>query len=62
MTTLQLTEREQELLAELLQHELDNRKHELFRTDSLSYKQILRTKLAVIEGLCSKVTGEPILS
>ncbi len=60
--TLHLTEREQEILAELLQHELETRKHELFRTDSLSYKQILRARLVVLEELCSKVTGEPVLS
>ena len=51
----ELTDHERELLTELLEHAHKDKQHELFRTDSLSYKQMLREKLAVIEGIVSKV-------
>lgn len=51
----ELTEHERELLTELLEHAYRDRQHELFRTDSLAYKQMLREKLAVIEGIAAKV-------
>ena len=50
-----LSDHERELLTELLEHAHKDKLHELFRTDSLSYKQMLREKLAVIEGIVSKV-------
>lgn len=50
-----LTEHERELLTELLEHAHKDRLHELYRTDSLTYKQMLREKIAVIEGIVGKV-------
>lgn len=50
-----LSDHERELLTELLEHAHKDRLHELFRTDSLSYKQMLRDKIAVIEGIVAKV-------
>ena len=59
--TLELTERERELLTELLEAAHKEKLHELFRTDSLGYKQMLREKIAVIEAVCSKVAvAEPV--
>ena len=51
----ELTDHERELLTELLEHAHKDKQHELFRTDSLSYKQMLREKITVIEGIVSKV-------
>lgn len=51
----EFTEHERELLTELLEHAHKDKQHELFRTDSLTYKQMLREKLAVIEGIVAKV-------
>lgn len=50
-----LTEHERELLTELLEHAHKDKLHELYRTDSLTYKQMLREKIAVIEGIVAKV-------
>lgn len=50
-----LTEHERELLTELLEHAHKDKLHELYRTDSLTYKQMLREKIAVIEGIVTKV-------
>ncbi len=50
-----LSDHERELLTELLEHAHKDKQHELFRTDSLSYKQMLREKIAVIEGIVAKV-------
>ena len=50
-----LSDHERELLTELLEHAHKDKLHELFRTDSLSYKQMLREKIAVIEGIVAKV-------
>jgi hypothetical protein len=52
---LELNEQERELLTELLEHAHKDKLHELYRTDALGYKQMLREKLAVIENICSKV-------
>jgi hypothetical protein len=52
---IELSEHERELLTELLEHALKDKLHELFRTDSLTYKQMLREKISVIEGIATKV-------
>lgn len=53
---LEFSEKERELLAELLEREHRDTLHELHRTDALSYKQLLRDKAAVIERLRAKIT------
>ena len=53
--TLELTERQTEMLAELLEAAHRDKVHELSRTDALGYKQMLREKIAVIEELCARI-------
>lgn len=55
MIRLDVSEREREMLAELLEREHRDTMHELHRTDALSYKQLLRDKLALIERLRSRM-------
>jgi len=58
---IDLTEHERELLTELLEAAHRDKLHELFRTDALGYKKMLREKIAVIESVCSKVAvAEPV--
>jgi hypothetical protein len=53
--TIELTPHQRELLTELLEREHKDRVHELHRTDSLSYKQLLRNRIAVVEDLCDRI-------
>ena len=53
--TLELTEHQRELLTELLEREHKDRELELHRTDSLSYKKLLRDRIGVIEDLCDRI-------
>ena len=52
---LELTEHEREILTELLEQAHKERVHELHRTYSLGYKQLLRERIATLESLCEKV-------
>ena len=52
---LELTEHEREILTELLEQAHKERVHELHRTYSLGYKQLLRERIATLETLCEKV-------
>lgn len=52
---LELDEHERELLTELLEMAHKEKLHELHRTYSLAYKQLLREKIGLIETLCAKV-------
>ena len=59
--TIDLTEHQRELLTELLEAAHKDTVHELHRTDSISYKQLIRSKIAMIEGLCSTIAlTEPV--
>lgn len=55
MIRLDVSEREREMLAELLEREHRDTMHELHRTDALNYKQLLREKPALIERLRSRM-------
>jgi len=58
---LELTEHERELLTELLEQAQKEKVHELHRTYSLGYKQLLRERIATLEALCEKVAvHEPV--
>lgn len=52
---IELTEHQRELLTELLEAAHRERAHELHRTDSLSYKKLLREKIRLIEELCDRI-------
>ncbi|MCC6652832.1 MAG: hypothetical protein IT348_16890 [Candidatus Eisenbacteria bacterium] len=52
---IELTEAQRELLTELLEAAHRVRTHELHRTDSLSYKQLLRDKITTIENLRDQI-------
>ena len=53
--TIELAQHQRELLTELLAREHKDREHELYRTDSLSYKKLLRERISVIEDLCERL-------
>ncbi len=55
MHHVELTESQRELLTQLLLKEHRERTHELHRTDSLSYKKLLRENIAMIEDLCDRI-------
>lgn len=52
---IELTDHQRELLTELLEAAHRDRTHELHRTDSLSYKKLIREKIAIIEDLCDRL-------
>ena len=60
--TIDLTEHEREILTELLEQSHKDKLHELHRTYSLGYKQLLREKVATIEHLCAKVAVKELSS
>jgi hypothetical protein len=53
--TIELTEHEREILTELLEQAHRDKLHELHRTYSLGYKQLLRERIASLENLSAKV-------
>lgn len=53
---IELTDHQRELLTELLEAAHRDRTHELHRTDSLSYKKLIREKIAIIEDLCDRLS------
>ena len=53
--TIDLTEHEREILTELLEPAHRERLHELHRTDSLGYKQLLRERLQSLENITDKI-------
>lgn len=53
--TIELTEHEREILTELLQRAHRERLHELHRTYSLGYKQLLRERLNTLENITDKI-------
>jgi hypothetical protein len=55
---IELSDAERDLLRELLEMAHKDKLHELHRTYSLGYKQLLRAKVAMIEELCTKVEVE----
>ena len=54
MLTLELDPREHELLLEILEASMKEKRHELHRADSLEFKRLLRDRIELIE----KVTGK----
>lgn len=52
---LEITEKEQELLLELIGEEQKRFIQELDHTDSRDYKAIVRERLRILEGLLAKV-------
>lgn len=55
---IELTDSQRELLTQLLLKEHRERTHELHRTDSLSYKKLLRENITMIETLCDRIAIE----
>lgn len=53
--TIELTEHEREMLTELLEQAHREKLHELHRTYSLGYKQLLRERIETLEHLSAKV-------
>jgi hypothetical protein len=53
--TIVLTEHEREILTELLEQAHKEKLHELHRTYSLGYKQLLRERIKTLENLSAKV-------
>lgn len=53
--TIELTEHEREILTDLLEQAHRDKLHELHRTYSLGYKQLLRERISTLENLSAKV-------
>ena len=54
--TLDITDEEREYLLEILDARREELLHELHHTDTLDFKEMLRRKVEVAEGLRSKLT------
>jgi hypothetical protein len=57
--TFDITEQERELLLEVLEARHVELLHELHHTDARDFKEMLKRKVEVVEGLKSKLKGEP---
>ena len=57
--TFDITEQERELLHEVLEARHVELLHELHHTDARDFKEMLKRKVEVLEGLKSKVEGAP---
>ena len=55
MLTLELDPQEHELLLEILETAMKEKRHELHRSDSLVFKQLLRDRIERIERVMGKV-------
>ena len=55
---LNVTDEERAFLIELLEEKYKQILHEINHTDTLEYKEMLRHKLDLLEGLSSKVRSE----
>ncbi len=53
--TLDITDQERDYLRELLEAKRSEILHELHHTDTLDFKEMLRRRVELIEGLRSKV-------
>lgn len=58
---LRLTDKEQELLVELLQEQQKHLLHQISKADHYEFKATLRNQCSVLEGLLDKVR-EPVHS
>jgi len=57
--TLDITEQEREYLLEILEARHAEMLHELHHTDTRDFKEMLRRKVEMVEGLKSKIEGGP---
>ncbi len=55
--TLDITEQERDYLLELLEAKRSEMLHELHHTDTLDFKEMLRRRVELAEGLRAKVEG-----
>ena len=55
--TLDFTDEEREYLLELLDSKRTEMLHELHHTDTLDYKEMLRRRVELAEGLRAKIEG-----
>jgi len=60
--TIELNEHQREILAELLDSAHKDKVHELHRTDSLGYKQLLRTRFPRSTALHHDLRGRTRLN
>jgi hypothetical protein len=52
---LRLTDKEQELLVEILQEQHKHLLHQIAKTDHYEFKTMLRNRCGVLEGLVEKI-------
>lgn len=55
MTTLELTQDEEEMLGQVLQHSLATLELEILHTDHKEFKALLRHRRAVLKGLADRL-------
>ena len=55
--TLEITDQERDYLLELLEAKRSEMLHELHHTDTLDFKEMLKRRAALVEGLHSKLKG-----
>lgn len=60
MQTLEFSPEELEVLRQILHHELNQMDVEVFRTDSLDFKQMLKHRREILEHLTAKVSNVPV--
>lgn len=56
MTTISLSEQETTYLTELLDSEMSGLRAEIVKTDSIDYKELLKSKKELLSGLQSKLS------
>jgi hypothetical protein len=60
MLHFEINSEEQEILREVLEHELKEIDVEVFRTDTHDFKEMLKHRRSVLRGILDKVSLRPV--
>ena len=60
MQNLEFTAEEQEVLKDVLRHDIDEIEIEVFRTDTHDFKQMLKHRRALLEHMLSKLSATQV--
>ena len=56
---LELSDREREVLEDLLERALSDLREEIYKTDLVDFKDVLKEREMVIRGLLARLGGQP---
>jgi hypothetical protein len=60
MKTIEITPEEEQVLLEVLEHHLSEMDVEVFRTDTHSYKEMLKRRRSALQEIMAKLSPVPV--